>query len=210
MKRNFLIGALCASFAIAAPSVQAITLTSFNLNGNDNNGVLIDQSILGIDVGIRNLSPLSFTFTKGPNSLAMYDFSSIAENLSGSLWGGLTVSLIGGAYFSPVMGTPSGYGSVVTPFNPASLASVGVAPAVEPTATQILFNSPGEPFGVNIGNPFGDMGLSDFQISLARVAAGDSFTVEFQTAVVPVPGALVLLLSGLAGFGVIARRKKSA
>jgi len=201
MKRNLLIGALCASFAIAAPSVQAITLTSFNLNGNDNNGVLVDQSILGIDVGLRGFNPASFTFTKGANSLSMYDFSSVIDNLIGSSLGSVSVSLLGGATFS-------GTGSVTPGFG--TIDSISLMPLVDTTRLTVTFGANGEPFGLQVGNPFGELGLADWQVAIGRVLPGDTFSVVIEATPIPVPGALVMMLSGLLGFGVLARRKKAA
>ncbi|MBC7778858.1 MAG: hypothetical protein H7125_02020 [Proteobacteria bacterium] len=208
MKRNLFIGALCATFALAAPAVHALTLTSVNLNGNDNNGVLILGNTLGVDAGMRNAGPAIFNFTIDPNSAVMYNFNSIVQNLSGANWGALTISLRGDAFFSPVPGTPSGFGSVTPGFG--SISGVVVTPPVDPFSQMIRFGGSGEPFEVQAGNPFVSAGLFDWQLSLSRLDMGDTFSVVIETSPIPVPGGLVLLLSGLAGVATFARKKKVA
>lgn len=197
MKSNAFLGALCAALLVAAPSAQAITLTSTSLGGNDNNGVVIGASTLGIDVGLRGFSPATFTFTKGPNSAATYDFSSVIENLIGFPFGSMQVSLLGGATFA-------GTGSVTPGFG--TIDSITLLPAVGSTSLTVAFGANGESFGLNIGNPFNDVGLSDWSI---RLGNADTFSVQFAATPIPVPGGLVLLLSGLAGFGVLSRRRKA-
>ncbi len=197
MKSNAFLGALCAALLVAAPSAQAITLTSTSLGGNDNNGVLIGADTLGIDVGLRGFSPATFTFSKGQNSAAAYSFSSVIDNLIGFPFGSVKVSLLGGATFT-------GTGSVTPGFG--TIDSITLVPAVGSTSLTVAFGANGETFGVNIGNPFGDIGLADWNISLGNA---DRFSVEFAATPIPVPGGLVLLLSGLAGFGVLSRRRKA-
>jgi hypothetical protein len=197
MNSNALLGALCAALLVAAPSAQAITLTSTSLGGNDNNGVLIGADTLGVDVGLRGFSPATFTFTKGLNSAASYDFSSVIENLIRFPFGSVQVSLLGGATFAGIGSVTPGFGTI---------DSITLLPAVGSTSLTVAFGANGEPFGVNIGNPLGAVGLADWTISLGNA---DSFSVEFAATPIPVPGGLVLLLSGLAGFAVMSRRRKA-
>ena len=197
MQSNAFLGALCAALLVAAPSAQAITLTSTSLGGNDNNGVVIGAGTLGIDVGIRGFSPATFTFTRTPNSAAAYDFSSVIDNLIGFPFGSVSISLLGGATFN-------GTGSVAPVFG--SVNATTLLPAVNPTMLTVGFGVNGEPFGVEIGNPFGVVGLSDWNI---RLNNANSFSVTFAPTPIPVPGGLVLLLSGLVGVGVLSRRRKA-
>jgi hypothetical protein len=197
MKNNVFFGALCAALLVAAPAAQAITLTSTSLGGNDNNGVLVGADTLGIDVGLRGFSPATFTFSKTPNSAATYDFSSVIDNLIGFPFGSVSISLTGGAIFA-------GTGSVTPGFG--TIDSITLLPAVNSTVLTVAFGANGETFGLNIGNPFGEMGLADWSI---RLGNADTFSVEFAATPIPVPGGLVLLLSGLAGFGVLSRRRKA-
>jgi hypothetical protein len=109
----------------------------------------------------------------------------------------MQVSLLGGATFA-------GTGSVTPGFG--TIDSITLLPAVGSTSLTVAFGANGEPFGLNIGNPFGEVGLADWSI---RLNNADSFSVEFAATPIPVPGGLVLLLSGLAGFGVLSRRRKA-
>jgi len=208
MKHGLFLGALGASLLVAAHAVQAVTLTSVTLNGNDNNGVLIEPTLLGIDAGLRNFSPITFNFTRTPNSAAMYDFNSVLENLSGFNWGAVSYQLTGGAYFSPVPGSTTGYGSVTPSFG--TISSVLLQPPVDPTSVRVGFAGlVGEPNQFVLGNPFGLVGPLDWQLSLARVAVGDSFSVVINATPIPVPGGLVLMLSGLVAAGTLLRRKRA-
>lgn len=208
MKQAVFAGALYAALMVTAPAAQALTQGGVALNGNVDNGVLIGPTALGIDAGLNNNGPMSFAFIRTANSAQIYDFSSVLENLSGRLWGAVTYSLVGGATFLPVAGTPSGFGSVTADFG--TIAGFAVTPALGPTSARVSFGTQGEPFGLEFGNPLVVAGLFDWQISLANVAIGDTFTVEIQTTPIPVPGGLVLLLSGMAGFAAFARRNRSA
>jgi hypothetical protein len=208
MKQAIFAGALCAALIVAAPAAQALTQGGVALNGNVNNGVLIGSNTLGIDAGMNNAGPMTFAFTRTANSASIYDFSSVLENLSGRLWGAVTYRLIGGATFAPVAGTPSGFGSVTRDFG--TVLDFAVTPSGSPTSARISFGAQGEPSGLELGNPFATPGLLDWRISLANVAAGNTFSVEIQTSPIPVPGALVLLMSGMVGFVAFARRKRSA
>lgn len=197
MKSNILAGVLCAAALAAAPAAHAITLSSSTLNGNTPNGVLIGADTLGIDVGFNGFSSATWNFARTPNSAATYSFSSIIDNLIGFPFGAVTVSLTGGATFT-------GTGSVTPGFG--TIAAIALQPAVDSTTLTVTFGADGEPFGVNVGNPLAELGKSDWLISLGNANA---FSVEIATTPIPVPGGLVLLLSGLAGFGVLSRRRKA-
>lgn len=208
MKHSILLGALGAAVLVAANAAQAVTLTSVNLNGNNNNGVLIDPTMLGIDAGLTNYSPITFNFTRTANSAAMYSFNSVLDNLSGFNWGAVSYRVTGGAYFSPVPGSSTGYGSVTPSFG--TISGVVLQPPVDPTSVRVGFAGlAGEPNQFLLGNPFGAVGPLDWQLSLARVAVGDSFSVVIAATPIPVPGGLVLMLSGLAAAGALARRKRA-
>lgn len=199
MKSNASLGAVCAALLFAAPSAQALTLTSTSLGGNDNNGVVIGASTLGVDVGLRNFSPATFTFSRTVGSAAAYSFSSVIDNLIGFPFGSVSVSLLGGATFTNTGSVTPGFGTV---------SSIALMPAVGTTSLTVAFGATGEPFGVNIGNPFDTAGLSNWTVRLGNT---DRFTVAFDAnpTAIPVPGGLALLLSGLAGFGVLSRRRKA-
>jgi hypothetical protein len=197
MKRNTFLGALCAAMLVAAPSAQALTLVSTSLGGNVDNGVLIGADTLGVDVGLRGFAPATYTFTKTPNSAASYDFSSAIENLIFFPFGSVSVSLIGGATFVGTGTVTPGFGTI---------DSITLLPAVNSTMLTVTFGANGEPFGFDIGNPFGTPGLADWTI---RLGNADTFSVQFAATPIPVPGGLALILSGLAGFAVLSRRRKA-
>ena len=205
MKCNILLGVLCASFVLSAPSANALVLSSVNLNGNENDPPIISGSQLGIDVRLFNLNPITFNFTRTPNE-TMFDFNSIVQNLSGRNWGAVTFSLLGGAFFSPVASTPSGFGSATPGFG--SVSSILVTPLANPTQQRVNFVGIGESFELQVGNPFGAPALQDWKISLSQLT-GNSFSVVVQASPIPVPGGLVLMLSGLVAAGTLLRRKRA-
>lgn len=152
---------------------------------------------ISFDIDYASNTPVSISLVRQAGDTAnAISLSSIINNLSGFGWSALQVEVSGNATLAQV-GTAFGYAGLT---EAATHTVEGI--------TRIVFSLP-ETAGVEIGNPFGALGVDPWVIDVSGLAAGGRFSIEFAPSVaeVPVPAAAWLMGSALFGLGTLRRRR---
>ncbi|MGB7404346.1 MAG: hypothetical protein WA906_01530 [Pacificimonas sp.] len=201
--RNYLSGALIvAATMLPLSAANALIVTSNSVAGaNSADTGLSTPGVLAADIAFDGFANGVSTITLdveleaadiGP-SLAL---NGIVDNLTGLNLTALDLTLDGTTF--------SAIGSVVPGFSAAPTIIGGVGDQ----SLSILFADPGEGFGADLGDV--GFGGADFGIDIGSFVAGDSFSLKFNAVDdVSAPGALGLMLLGVAGLGWARARRAS-
>ena len=186
MKLPVLIATLASALFIASPA-SAVIITS-----STGNNVVTDYSgaaLASFDLDLATLSSTTINFILEEQDLLspVLSLNALVRNLSGVGIEQFIFSAQGISFAAA--------GSVTPTFGTLGTVNYGSNAAV------IGFKAP-EFAEFHFGNPLGAAGLSDWQLSLAGLRAGDAFSI---TAAVPEPGSVALMLAGLA---LLAGRRK--
>lgn len=176
--------------AVPASAISVLDIAAFG-----DNAVAVQTAAPGLleaDVAIWNTTPITLRLLGETADNGSFAFNSVVDFYTGVSIGqnvrSLTLSLGGGATFDFV-------GTVVPAFS-----GVAIRLNAGRDLLTLAFSSPGEGFGVTLGNVTGG---DDFLILLPQ--SGDSFTLTFGAAV-PEPASWALMISGFGLVGVALRR----
>ncbi len=182
--RKSLGAALVAAFSLAAAGAADATVIAYGQPGFPNVTVVPNTFTQGFystqsNVDVGNQSPAN------------------VENVLES-WFGLKLSFVGGG----ACGASPTYQNGCTAFNPGGNSNKGG-----------ISNLAGRVYGVHFGNRFITFlypgTISGFQIGELRFGVSNIYVFDAKTPEIPVPGAVWLMGSALAGLGLAKRRKKS-
>ena len=192
MKSSRLIAALCATLFIGANASAAVFTGANGSNANMVTNYIAGQA-LSFDLDLMDFTPVTLNFRVEAADLASpaLTFSALIRNLTGLGFPQLDVSLENASFAQA--------GTVMPSFG--TLASL----TASATSVNATF-SPAEPAELYFGNPLGADGQQDWALSLAGLAAGDSFSIR---ASVPEPGSYALFLGGIGLLWLARRRKES-
>lgn len=185
--------ALAAALAVASQA-QALTLGSVADNGNvvDTSFVLPGQ--IGLDLAFLSQAPVSLAFTLDDGDAGdAVSFNAIVREISGAAMSQVRLVLSGGALFS----VPAG--------STFTVAGDALVPNLTAGNTQVDLLASPPTNEIYLGDPFGLFGAQNWQIGFGQLASGDSFTLTVTQ--VPEPQTWALLLGGLGGLLVMARRR---
>lgn len=186
-----LLAPLALGMALANPASAVVITSTVGTN------VVTDYSgtsLASFDLDLNNLSATTINFVIEQDDLisSVLNFNALVRNLSGSALDRFIFSARGISFAAAGSVTPT-FGNVgAISYNSSSAA--------------IEFATP-EFAEFSFGNPLGLVGQADWQLSLAGLSAGDSFSI---TAAVPEPGSIALMLAGLALLGAGARRSRGS
>ena len=149
------------------------------------------DGLIAFDLDLKDALPVRLDFQLGAADVGgALDLNAVLRNLTGVGLERVLLSLNGGSFDAA--------GSVSRPFSGATTA-VGLGSHL----AALVFDG-AESFEVQLGNPFGDAGLSDWRIDTRGLNVGDVLAI---TIAVPEPGAVALVLSALLALGVVRRRR---
>ncbi len=147
--------------------------------------------LVAFDLDVKDFSRTTLNFVieqgdlQGPLSL-----NALFRNLSGANFSQFSVALNGITFAAAGTITPA-------------FGTVGNV-ALTSTSATIAFSTP-EPAEFQFGNVFPEPNQVDWLLQTANLQVGDAFSI---TASVPEPTSVLLMLSGLAAVGVVARRRR--
>jgi hypothetical protein len=181
-----------ASLTLSAGAF-AVTLSNVETNGNVFDNSASSAALISPSIELKSASPIVFTFVVDEEDAGgTVAFNSSIANGAGTAWRSLEVALTGGTVVLA--------GSVTPQFGAIDGRSGDAV-------TETITFSPGEPFGVDLGNPFSQAGAQDWLIGLGGLQAGDRLTVTVTAGLVPEPGTYAMLLAGLSLLGWGVRRR---
>jgi hypothetical protein len=187
---------LAAACLLAAPSAQALSLSSVSDQGNGVDTAFTTATQISADVSFVNQQAVSLTFILdsadvGGSAL----LNAILREVSGGRFDRVALSLSGGASFLPegTVTVINGTSPVPVSFNVgATLADV----ALVPTSNEVY-----------VGAPLLDAGTQDWRVSFGSLLAGDQVTLTLSP--VPEPATWQLAAACLLAFATMAAAKKS-
>lgn len=185
---------LSAALLSATLSAHAVTMTGMSLQGNALAGFYSPDGELSLDLNLANQRPATLVFTVEATDPAELKFDAVLANLSGFNWSLVTLTLDKGVSFGSV-------GTVQTTFAPGSVLSRagGIA--------QITLAQPGEGYGLEIGDVFGNAGTADWTLQLNGLRVGQQFSLTVSA--VPEPESVALMLAGLGVIGAVRARRRA-
>jgi len=186
--------ALGAALAVASQA-QALTLDNVVANGNVVNTDFVLPGQIGLDLAFLSQAPVSLSFTLDASDGAGTGvwFNAVVREVSGAALSQVRLALSGGAFFSGPAGSAF------------TLAGVALAPSLTAGNTQVALLASPATAEIYLGNPLGLPGPQDWQIAY-ELASGPGFTLTVTQ--VPEPQTWALLLGGLGGLLVMARRRQ--
>lgn len=190
-KHSLNVLALTALLYAAAPA-QALTFEGAVTQGAT---AVSDYSAIGLlsfDLDLANGAPAVLSWRLDDEDLrAPIAFNAVIRNLTGAGLPGLTLTLDRGAFAS--------VGSVTRQFGGEASTVTGSG------GTRTVTFSSAEFLDVELGNPLGRAGKTDWTLGQAGFQVGDRFSLTVSA--VPEPSQYALLLAGLAAVGWVARRR---
>lgn len=190
MKLSKLFFSFLAALAMSTAANAAILTSSTGSSAN----VVTDYStpsLVSFDLDLEDFSSTTLNFMiEQDDLLGPLSLNAIIRNLSGVGLERFTFTLDGIPFFAAGSVTPT-FGTIgQTTFDSDSAS--------------IAFSTP-EWAEFHFGNPTGVAGDSNWVLSTAGLAAGDSFSI---TATVPEPSSLSLMLAAMALIGAVAVRRR--
>ena len=189
--RTLVAVAAAAACALAAAPAAAIT---YNGAVTQNGTTVTDYSSTGLisfDLDLKSFASATLSYTVSADDLSMpLDFSAILRNLSGAGVPGYAVSLNKGVF--------DVVGSVTRQFG-------GTTAVTAAGGTATLAFSSLEFLDVEVGNALGTTPAA-LDWTIGGLQAGD--TLSLTVSVVPEPGGMSLLLSGVLAVAWVARRRQ--
>lgn len=187
--------ARCAAvlaLALAACGAQAAALLSTTA-GAQQLGVAVNGDLIAVDLTVREHGSASFDVGLDAADVGQWlRFNAVIATTLPQGIGELQIELAG-AGFAWVGSITPAFGSLASIDGNAQLQSMRFSPA--------------EPFGVDLGAPFGQAGTQDWLLAPAGLLAGDRFTVTISAVnTVPEPASSALLLAALGAAGWRMRR----
>jgi hypothetical protein len=191
IKKTLTAAALALAAALPA---QALTFEGAVTQGatvaEDYSGI----GLLAFNLDLFNGAPAVLSWRiDDEDLLAPIAFNAVIRNLTGSGLKGVTLTLDRGAFAT--------VGSVTRQFGGGTSAVSGSG------ATRTVTFTPEEFLDVELGNPLGGAGKTDWTLGQAGFNVGDRFSLTVTA--VPEPTSLAMLLGGLAAVGAVARRRKA-
>jgi PEP-CTERM motif len=189
MKSGFVLLSAVAALLASVPA-QAITIGTVDGNGNVVDTSFSTASMLSIAIDASNNRTVSVQVLTDLNDPAVLPLNGLVRNLIGL---GITqIDLaLAGASFANLGGASGTFGSVASVSGGSDWARIRLAPA--------------ENVEVAFGDWFLDGSASDFGIRLE----GNPGSFTLSVTAVPEPDTIVLWAAGLAGIGILARRRRN-